>query len=272
MSDLFIHYVPRNVALQAGLKFYFNVNPCAKGHICNRYVINCTCVTCEAIYLLKKSKEKRERLREKESAEALRNSHHSKILHFINRDDAILHGLLKYFTGRPCSRGHVAERYVTGFSCLDCSKEGISKGKIAKKEYDKKWRAENGWKYIESGKAWVANNKEKVRQIKKEWADRNPESSVATAATRRARIKSVGGKISHKEIKSLLIKQKGKCANCLITLKKSGKNRYHVDHVTPIALGGANDILNIQLLCPPCNLRKSAKDPIQWANENGKLL
>lgn len=26
------------------------------------------------------------------------------------------------------------------------------------------------------------------------------------------------------------------------------------------------------LLCPTCNLRKHAKDPIAWANENGRLL
>jgi hypothetical protein len=30
--------------------------------------------------------------------------------------------------------------------------------------------------------------------------------------------------------------------------------------------------LNVQLLCPPCNLKKHAKDPIQFMQERGFLL
>lgn len=40
----------------------------------------------------------------------------------------------------------------------------------------------------------------------------------------------------------------------------------------PLARGGGNGIGNIQLLCPPCNLRKGSKDPIKWAQKNGRLL
>ena len=29
-------------------------------------------------------------------------------------------GLSKYFTGKPCMRGHIAPRYVAGASCMDC--------------------------------------------------------------------------------------------------------------------------------------------------------
>ena len=31
---------------------------------------------------------------------------------------------------------------------------------------------------------------------------------------------------------------------------------YHIDHVVPLSRGGKNDLPNLQLLCPPCNLRK----------------
>ena len=72
-----------------------------------------------------------------------------------------------------------------------------------------------------------------------------------------------------KEYPSILYSlQKGRCINCTKPLK----NKYHIDHIQPVARGGTNHQWNLQLLCPSCNCRKHAKDPIVWANENGRLL
>lgn len=38
----------------------------------------------------------------------------------IARKDALARGLNKYFTGKPCSKGHVAERYTTSGTCQEC--------------------------------------------------------------------------------------------------------------------------------------------------------
>lgn len=62
--------------------------------------------------------------------------------------------------------------------------------------------------------------------------------------------------------------QRWKCAIC----RSSIKGKYHVDHIEPIAKGGKHEPKNIQLLCPPCNLRKNAKDPIDYMQEIGRLL
>jgi 5-methylcytosine-specific restriction endonuclease McrA len=40
----------------------------------------------------------------------------------------------------------------------------------------------------------------------------------------------------------------------------------------PLKAGGTNDILNIQLLCKPCNLSKGAKHPIDFMQQRGFLL
>lgn len=49
----------------------------------------------------------------------------------------------------------------------------------------------------------------------------------------------------------------GRCQACGITLH-GGDFAY--DHVLPVALGGKNELSNIQVLCDPCHLVKSSED------------
>lgn len=91
---------------------------------------------------------------------------------------------------------------------------------------------------------------------------------VAHCSKRRARIKGAKGFFTKEQIDELFVKQRGMCACCRNRLSDD----FHRDHIIPLSLGGDNTIENIQLLCPACNMSKGAKDPIQWANENGRLL
>lgn len=63
--------------------------------------------------------------------------------------------------------------------------------------------------------------------------------------------------------------QKGRCAACSKGLMRLG---HHVDHIKPLARGGAHENVNLQLLCPTCNLSKGAKDPVDFMQSLGKLL
>ena len=91
---------------------------------------------------------------------------------------------------------------------------------------------------------------------------------LANGHTRRARRRAAPGSFTAAQIDALYAAQRGRCACCRVKLN----GVFHRDHRTALANGGTNDIGNIELLCGPCNQRKSAKDEIAWANENGRLL
>ncbi len=63
----------------------------------------------------------------------------------ISRREAIKQGLTRYFTGTPCKKGHVSERAVLNWACIECQQlwQASDKGKSSKHLSDKKYRQEN---------------------------------------------------------------------------------------------------------------------------------
>lgn len=43
------------------------------------------------------------------------------------RDEAADKGLLKYWDGKKCKRGHLSERYTRNGVCIECNKEDTAK-------------------------------------------------------------------------------------------------------------------------------------------------
>jgi len=41
----------------------------------------------------------------------------------ISQRQAAARGMARFYTGRPCRRGHDAERYVAGGNCVECHRE-----------------------------------------------------------------------------------------------------------------------------------------------------
>ena len=133
-------------------------------------------------------------------------------------------------------------------------------------------------------KIWIAANKERVAKNKKEWGKKNmdrkrrasakwakghPEQVRINSSNRNAIKKHARtGRLSNNLAKKLFELQRGKCACCHIGIEGG----YHLDHNMPLALGGAHEDKNIQLLCPSCNLSKHAKHPIDFMQSRGFLL
>lgn len=106
--------------------------------------------------------------------------------------------------------------------------------------------------------------KDKPKLGAQKWRDQ----SITKQSTRRARERNAAGSFTPEQITELYLKQRGRCANCGCALGDD----FHRDHRVALANGGDNNITNIELLCGQCNQRKHAKDPVRWAQENGRLL
>jgi 5-methylcytosine-specific restriction endonuclease McrA len=126
----------------------------------------------------------------------------------------------------------------------------------------------NPTKHQAAAKAWREANPERSAELTASWHARNPGGRVLHEMARRARKKGAGGSHTVAQIIDLAERQNHQCVYCKCSIAKIR----HIDHRMPLALGGSNGIENIQLLCPSCNHRKQAKDPLKFAQELGILL
>jgi len=188
-----------------------------------------------------------------------------------------------------------AEKPLTDFSknssasdgirsrCRSCVADYRSASKARIDEYNDDYRAKNMLRINEQRAKYRAESKEKranyyelnkarIRKQASEYYEQNKEKYNARDRGRRARVKNAEGNHTSDDVISIFVAQRGLCANCKTKLFKSGKQKYHVDHIMPLALGGSNWPSNLQCLCPPCNHSKAAKSPEAWAKQQGKLL
>lgn len=58
---------------------------------------------------------------------------------------------------------------------------------------------------------------------------------------------------------AIYFRDQGECRACKVVVDRSvsPKHKEHYDHIVPLSRYGSNDITNLQLLCPKCNLSKS---------------
>ena len=208
-------------------------------------------------------------------------------MRLISRSEAIAAGLTKYFTGKPCKHGHLCERYVCKWQCIECKAsldrayEAGNRDRILSRrakyrdhnrdgirQADRDFHQRNRERRKALMREYAGKNSAKAVERAREWNKANPESKRTSVRTRRAKKRDATGSHTAADIKTLFQRQNGRCASCAISLKQG----YHVDHISPLAKGGSNGPDNLQLLCPPCNQRKGAKDPLIWARENGRLL
>lgn len=271
-----LHIIPVSIARARGFKFYFNGKPCPFGHINSKYVSSGTCVTCAIAKTERITRAQQEKAGRRYLAEfhEWADAHPERVRHMVPlpEERAALIGSRFFYTGKFCPNGHLSERYVSGNMCAQCSFGKIRRNRDKKKEYNARKYRENPTRYVESIKAWVAANPDRIKAKAARFQQRHPEAKRAQTQRDRARRKGVEGRFTAADIRTLRERQRNRCACCKSPFAKAKKNAYHVDHVIPIAGGGTNWPHNLQLLCPTCNLKKGAKDPLEFAASLGRLL
>ena len=80
----------------------------------------------------------------------------------ITRKEAKELGLKRYFTGKPCKHGHVAERLVSSDGCRECNAER-----------QREWREENKERFAEIKHKYYEKNKEKILEQKRKYREEN---------------------------------------------------------------------------------------------------
>lgn len=177
----------------------------------------------------------------------------------------------------PCIKKKRAARYLKNKVEVLAHQKAISKDPAYKekrklaarlKKQDRRGRIRNKAEDKIRAKKWRENNKDKTKAQKVARKKKHPEQNRITLQNRRARKKAAGGRLSKAISEKLFKLQKGKCACCKLPLGDD----FHLDHIMPLALGGANTDENIQLLRSVCNLKKNAQHPIDYMQGKGFLL
>jgi 5-methylcytosine-specific restriction endonuclease McrA len=138
------------------------------------------------------------------------------------------------------------------------AKRDYEKHKEARRARMREYYEANRQKLIERSAKWHQDNREQSR-----------ETFRLCRARRRAREMGSPDQHTKADLADILRLQAHRCAYCRANLREVRKQ---VDHIVPLSRGGSNGRANLQYLCEPCNQKKNAQDPIDYARLCGLLI
>lgn len=152
----------------------------------------------------------------------------------ITRAEARAQGLTRYFTGKPCKRGHIADRFVSSSACVACTQ---------------KLQNERAAKPGEARERHLARRRALAKTDAARKADRRWKTANIERVRKHGRLfnrrKKYG--LTEADFDALVAAHGGRCAIC-DTDKPGGRyGRFCVDHCHQT--GRIRGIL-----CPQCNM------------------
>ena len=222
----------------------------------------------------------------------------AKSTRMTSRAEAIVLGDGKYFTGKPCVRGHVAERYVAGWACISCVSEdraeyykrvvaprrslriAIAVCEICERPAhgatlcqihlekmrvrSRRARTERGDEIRQSDRDRYHGNTKRRAEVIRMATLRMHERR----ARRRGDIHQCSTDIEYRLFIAQLFTCNSPTCNANLTCPTVTP---HLDHIIPLSAAKRfylgfplHDDANLQLLCAHCNLTKGSKMPDEW--------
>ena len=193
-------------------------------------------------------------------------------------------GLTRYFTGRPCKHGHVAERFVSNGWCVECAAGANKSGADYKRRYytenreslragQKEYRERNREVinarkrgYVKANRTketarhreWCARHPERVSEYRRNYYAKNPHKINAKTRLRQAsQLQRTPAWLT--ELDLLTIEEMYRLAR---ERTEATGVRHHVDHVVPLcgkAVSGLHVPQNLRVIPASENSRKSNK-------------
>lgn len=195
------------------------------------------------------------------------------------RKEARLFGEVRYFTGKPCSRGHISERWTCSSKCVACHYEenplkniprvSEEEKKVKAKNRARRWYIKNRQETIDRAAKWKYENKDKVYEGHKRYIS-TPEGK-STTFMRQCIRRCLNNKTDRTHI--LLGYTKEELVIHLNKLMVDGMSwrnygEWHIDHIIPVRWfirAGVNDpkvinkLSNLRPLWAIDNLKRNRK-------------
>lgn len=158
----------------------------------------------------------------------------------------------RYFTGRPCVRGHLAERFVTGGACVECNRENAARRRKTHPEQTRASVLAAHLKYDYS---------ESHRRADRNWRLANPARVQAYSRQSYAKSDPVYWRVKRAERRARLKQQMPVWADktAIVKIYEKCPFGHHVDHVIPLrgrSVSGLHVESNLQYLTARANHRK----------------
>lgn len=179
----------------------------------------------------------------------------------VSYKQAIAQGLSRYFTGRPCKHGHVAERRVSGRCCVVCAdykaRSWAKQNPERVKKIASSWNERNRVSEAHRARCWRKDNPATYKQSVQTWRTKN--AGYYRAYMLRMATNRRVAKIQREPVWADKARIQAYYDVCAFFNDVNGYTKYHVDHIIPLQgklVSGLHTHNNLQVILASVNRAK----------------